>query len=68
MGALWDTVETGSPPIIGERSDRRWPMTGDQALFEPTDDASGYPLEPRFPREEYQLRIRRAREYMAART
>ena len=40
--------------------------TPDAALFEPTDDDSGYPLERDFPREEYELRVRRAREYLAA--
>jgi Xaa-Pro dipeptidase len=40
--------------------------TDDLALFEPTDDASGYPLEHDFPREEYLLRIERARAGLAA--
>ena len=38
----------------------------DAALFEPTDDESGYPLERDVPKEEYELRVQRARQYMAA--
>jgi len=38
----------------------------DGAMFDPTDDDSGYPLERDFPREEYLLRVQRAREYLRA--
>ena len=38
----------------------------DTPLFEPTDDESGYPLERDFPKEEYDLRVQRARRSMAA--
>src|SRR3954466_704453 len=35
------------------------------ALDDAARDGSGYPLEPDFPKGEYDLRIGRAREYMA---
>src|SRR5688572_28616443 len=38
----------------------------DAPRFEPTDEESGYPLERDFPKDEYELRVRRARAYMAA--
>jgi Xaa-Pro aminopeptidase len=40
--------------------------TDDRPLFEPTDDASGYPLEHDVPREEYELRLQRARAELIA--
>lgn len=57
-----------TPGLLSTDHEKRWgPMAmRDEALFEPTDDESGFPLERDFPREEYQLRIRRARDYMAA--
>src|SRR5262249_8071882 len=46
--------------------DRPLPEPPFEPLFEPANDASGYPLEHDFPREEYLLRIGRARSYMVA--
>jgi len=40
--------------------------THDGAMFEPTDDASGYPLEREFPKDEYRLRVQRARTELTA--